>query len=304
MIFRPNKGDSIISFPDDYVVLDIETTGYDQRFDEIIEIGVLKIRNDIIVDQFNTFVNPGKKISVTATEHTGITNEMLVGAPRFSDIADAVINFIDTDVIIGHNVNYDINFIYDRTRGKLSNDFIDTLRMSRKYAPALEHHRLADMVEYFDLKTDRLHRSISDCKATLALYLKLKEIITDHDAFVKSFIKKRDNRNRHYLNAKDIVASVDEFDEEHPFYDKNVAFTGGLDEYTRADAMQIVTNLGGHCQNSVTRKTNFLILGNTNYYENITGEKSAKYKKAEELKLKGFDIEIISENVFNDLISQ
>ena len=77
-----------------------------------------------------------------------------------------------------------------------------------------------------------------------------------------------------------------------------------LEKMARKDAMQIVVDLGGLVGNSVTKKTNYLILGNNDYCSSIKGGKSSKQKKAESLKLAGNDIEIISENVFYDMISE
>ena len=95
-----------------------------------------------------------------------------------------------------------------------------------------------------------------------------------------------------------------EFDETHPLYGKLCVFTGTLEKMQRKDAMQIVVDLGGQVGNSVTKKTNFLILGNNDYCPLIKDGKSSKQKKAETLKLAGNDIEIISEDVFYDMISE
>ena len=91
-------------------------------------------------------------------------------------------------------------------------------------------------------------------------------------------------------------------DNTHPLYNKVCVFTGTLEKYSRQEAAQIVVNLGGSCGNSVTKKTNYLILGNNDYCSMIKDGKSSKQKKAEEYKLKGQDIEIIPESVFYDMI--
>ena len=83
---------------------------------------------------------------------------------------------------------------------------------------------------------------------------------------------------------------------------KLCVFTGTLERMLRKDAMQAVVDLGGQVGNSVTKKTNYLILGNNDYCPLITEGKSSKQKKAESLKLAGNDIEIISEDVFYDMI--
>ena len=106
------------------------------------------------------------------------------------------------------------------------------------------------------------------------------------------------------VNAKDITTDNTDFDETHPLFGKLCVFTGTLEKMTRKDAMQIVVDFGGQVGNSVTKKTNYLILGNNDYCSSIKDGKSSKQKKAESLKLAGNDIEIISENVFYDMISE
>ena len=81
-----------------------------------------------------------------------------------------------------------------------------------------------------------------------------------------------------------------------------MAITGTLEKMLRKEAMQIIVDLGGHCEDGVTKKTNFLILGNNDYNPILRGKKSSKLIKAETLKLEGKDIEIISENVFYDIV--
>lgn len=133
---RTEKGNSLIEFTDTYVVLDFETTGLDPLYDRIIEVGALRVENGRIVNQFNTLVNPGFEISAFITDLTGITNEMLSTAPMLVDVLPSLIDFIGSTVILGHNVNFDINFLYTACEQLLkqpfTNDFIDTMRLSRR----------------------------------------------------------------------------------------------------------------------------------------------------------------------------
>ena len=106
---------------------------------------------------------------------------------------------------------------------------------------------------------------------------------------------------------KSITANTDDIDIYNPFYKKHCVFTGTLKKMTREEAAQIVANLGGFSQNTVTAKTNFLIIGNYemenyNYRFTIKDGKSTKHKKAEQLILKGSDLQIITENIFYDMI--
>ena len=108
-----NKGESLIDFPSDYTIVDIETTGLSPQQCEIIEISALKIRNDKIKAKFSTLVKPEGLIGRFITKLTGITNLMVENAPKIDKVLPKFLEFAGNDCIIGHNVNFDINFIYD-----------------------------------------------------------------------------------------------------------------------------------------------------------------------------------------------
>lgn len=240
-------------------------------------------------------------MDVFIEELTGITAEMLLSAPCISDIADDFLNFVGDYTLIGHNVNFDVNFLYDVTNGKLDNDFLDTLKISRRILPELKHHRLPDIAEHYHIVVEKKHRALADCETTNLCYAALCGDVLksygSYDAYDRH-IKKRHAG----VNANDISSIKTEFDVTHSLYGKNCVFTGTLEKCIRKDAIQFVVDLGGICQNSVTTKTNYLILGNNDYCSSIREGKSSKQKKAENLILQGQDIVIISENVFYDMI--
>lgn len=304
---REQKGNSLLTFPDDFTIIDLETTGLDPTFDEIIEVGAIRVRNGDVTDTFNSLVKPEKEVDAFITEITGITNEMLADAPSISEIFPDFLSFVSNDIIVGHNVNFDINFVYD-TNSKLynqyfSNSFTDTLRLSRRLLPELEHHRLKDLINHFEIDIERQHRSLDDCRATLECYNKLKSLAVEKYDTLDNFYIENKSKCKKRLDLSQIKTAVTEFDEDNPFFEKVCVFTGVLEKMKRSDAAQLVVDLGGICGNSVTKKTNYLILGNNDYCPTIRDGKSTKQKKAEELKLKGNDIEIISENTFYDMLN-
>lgn len=306
-IERTLKGKSTIDLLNDYVVFDIETTGLDSSYDEVIEIGAIKVKNNKIVSEFNSLVKPRNEIDEYITELTGITNEMVKDSPTIEEILPDFMDYIGNDILIGHNVNFDINFIYDNLYRNnfdvLTNDFIDTMRISRKLLPELPHHRLIDLARYFEIDTTNNHRSLKDCVITMSIYERLKNVALQKYVNVEEFKNAfKKHRNGTTLRARDIVTNNTEFDVDNLFYDKYVAITGTLEKMQRKEAMQIIVDLGGHCEDNVTKKTNYLILGNNDYNPILRGKKSSKLIKAETLKLAGKDIEIISENVFYDII--
>ena len=303
---RPYKGASIIDFPDKYVVLDLETTGLSPEWDSIIEIGAIKVCEGKIVDTYQQLINPGFEIDDFIQNLTGITNEMLKSQPSISDVLPDIEAFIGNNIVVGHNVNFDINFFYDNfdyfLKRPFTNSFIDTMRISRKVLPDLRHHRLIDVVNELGIEGSEFHRALSDCEYTFKIYEVMK-VLVEHDFEGQENFKKLFHRHTS-IDFTKLKPDSDEFDNAHPLYGKNCVFTGALEKYTRQQAAQIVVNLGGQCENNVTKKTNFLILGNNDYCTSIKDGKSNKQKKAEEYKLKGFDIEIIPENVFYDMINE
>ena len=303
---RTNKGKSIIDFPDEYIVFDIETTGLDSKFDEIIEIGAIKVKDGNVIDEFNSLIKPRQKISKFITDLTGITNEMVAKAPSIEEVLPKFLNYVESYILVGHNVNFDINFVYDWTLvlglSPLRNDFIDTMRLGRRLLSKLTHHRLCDLANYFGINTNGSHRALNDVYITNEVYDNFKKIVIEKYKNVENFkneIKKYSNG----IRAADIVTTNTDFDESNILFDKNVAITGTLEKMQRKEAMQVIADLGGHCQDTVNRETNYLILGNNDYNSVLKGKKSSKLIKAENLKLNGQDIEILSENVFYDIIN-
>lgn len=312
---REGKGKSLISFPENFCVVDIETTGLDYSCD-IIEVSALKIRNEKVVDSYSNLIRPesyyldGNQrvyIDEFISELTGITNDMLDSANSLVDVIPGFRDFIGSDIIIGHNVvSFDANFLYDTFSKHLntvfSNDLVDTMRLSRWIVPDLDHHRLVDLAHLFSLETSGMHRGLKDCEITLQCFYGLKDIAIKNFGNIDSFVKYTKERlKKTSLRAKDIVSQTSDFDISNPIYGSVCVFTGTLERMSRREAMQIVKNLGGNNGESVTKKTNYLVLGNNDFCKSIKDGKSNKQKKAEKLKASGVDIEIISESVFYDM---
>lgn len=300
---REHKGKSFIALPLDYTILDIETTGLDFEYCEIIEVGALKVRGGKVVDRFSSLVRPQNQIDDFITDLTGITNEMLESAPTFSEISKDFYNFVSNDVLVGYNINFDVNFLYDAFQENslvFSNDFIDAMRIARKTLPSLEHHRLSDISAYFQIANPEEHRALSDCTTTQLCYSELRSIILQkysEEDFANLFKKTK-------LSSKSIHTENNDFDESHPIYGKTVVFTGALKSMKRQDAMQIVADLGGINADNITKKTNFLVVGSEEFASSVKNGKTTKMKKAEGYILKGCELSIISESTFFDMVNQ
>ena len=251
------KGSSLLIIPHDYTVVDVETTGYDPRYDEIIEVGCIKYRNFQETVRFQTLIQPpknrlGEYVDSFIESYTGITNQMLKTAPPFADIFNDLRNFLSGELIVGHNVNFDINFLYDSLVTFdiiFDNDFVDTLRLAHRLLPNLPHHRLEDLDDYFGLNSKH-HRSLYDCETTHEVLMKLAQIVSEKNIDLSKI-------SRQKLDLRSIQAD-NEILTENVLHGKYCVFTGKLEKFTRGDAAKFVVNLGGFCENTVTQKTNQL----------------------------------------------
>ena len=298
---REKKGASLMELPDCYVVVDLETTGLDSKGNDIIEFGAVLVQQDVVVKRFASLANPGYPLHPFITQLTGITNDMLASAPPVTTVLPAFLDFVDSQIIIGHNVNFDINFLYDSCIAHLkrpfSNDFIDTMRISRRLFPGERHHRLCDLIERFQIGQSVEHRALADAEQTNDCYQYMKKYVLEHGIDIHSLYWAKAS-----FSAKDIKTTQTQFDENSPVYGKMFVFTGTLDRMDRKKAMQSVVDCGGLCGDRITQKTNYLVLGTDDDAPNKRAGKSAKQKRAEQLKLAGCEIEIISQETFYDML--
>lgn len=297
---RTHKGKSLLLFPEDYTVVDIETTGFDPMFDEIIEVAGIKYRGRNEVGRFQSLVKPDDGIPDYITALTGITNEMVADAPGIEDVLPRFLEFIGEDIVVGHNVHFDVNFLYDYAEDfelkPFSNDLVDTLRLSRRLYPELQSHKLSALAAHFGVEPDGEHRALADCVTT-------QKCLSAMDAYAAQNGGIPESAEDLYRKlSKTIVAETSDFDPDSLIYGRTFAFTDKLERMTRKEAMQAVVNAGGHCTDGVVAETNYLVLGNNDYCKAIKDGKSAKQKKAEKMKLNGADIESISESVFCDML--
>ena len=298
--------ESIIALPNDYVVIDLETTGFDYNWDDIIEMAAIRYRNGVEVERYAQLIAVDYSLPSFITDLTGISNEMLSVCPHIEEAIQDFSQFIGDDILIGHNVSFDMRFLnnaYHNYMNKpLDNAYVDTMRISRKLFPNWEHHRLCDLAEYYGLSNDHAHRSEVDCDITNRCYRNMRDsILADdtEDSFLKSFTYRSQK-----IITSDIQGNTDEINQEHPLYHKNVVFTGALSQMTRTEAMQLVVNCGGKCGNGVTKETNYLVVGTSDFISATEGKKTAKMLKAEKMMAQGYDIALISEATFFDYVSK
>lgn len=177
---RAHKGKSLDCLVDDYVLVDIETTGLSPQKDDIIEIGAIKVKNNEVVGSYNSLLKIGRKVPSYITKLTGITSDMLEAEGKDTVcVLKEFMEFAGENIIVGHNVNFDINFIYDKCEKYLEiplcNDFIDTMKIAKRLVDT-PNYKLGTLADYFQVDYNGAHRGLKDVEITYEVYNKMKGI--------------------------------------------------------------------------------------------------------------------------------
>jgi DNA polymerase-3 subunit epsilon len=165
-----------------FVVVDLETTGGSPASAAITEIGAAKYRGGECLGEFQTLVNPGVPIPPTITVLTGITEAMVLPAPRIAEVLPAFLEFVggpDT-VLVGHNVRFDLGFLDAACTGhgypRLTHRTVDTVRLARRLVrDEVVNLRLATLARHFGVPSTPDHRALTDARATVEVLHALLE---------------------------------------------------------------------------------------------------------------------------------
>lgn len=163
-----------------YVVIDLETTGLDENEDEIVEFGAIRIVNGQITDKFQCIVLIDNDIPPFISKLTGITDDMIDenGIP-LKDALAQFLAFIGSDLLIGHNIEFDMKFIRAAIKrchiAPITNKTECTLELARKQLPQCKSHKLKSLVAYLGIPVSGEHRSLADCESVFHLYEKLNQ---------------------------------------------------------------------------------------------------------------------------------
>jgi DNA polymerase III epsilon subunit family exonuclease len=162
----------------DFVVFDLETTGAKTPPCRITEIGAYRVQKGRITEEFQTLVNPETPIPLFISQLTGISNQMVKNAPKFSEVAADFLDFIGDSVLVAHNAHFDMRFL-NHEIGKIHEDYrvanphLCTVKISRKLLPHIENHRLNTVANYYSISLVNHHRATDDARATAHIFLNL-----------------------------------------------------------------------------------------------------------------------------------
>lgn len=162
-----------------FVVVDVETNGLSPEENEIIDIGLVRINGTAIADEYSTLIRPINAIPPIITSLTGISNKDVKQAPSFGERAADILKFIGDDILVGHNVNFDISMIntalYRLELPPLKNQTIDTLNLYALIAPTGKSYKLEDIATNFLNQKAEFHKAIHDARITASVFLLVLE---------------------------------------------------------------------------------------------------------------------------------
>ena len=178
-------GSQKMDFDQEYAAFDLETTGLSSRTDRIIEIGAVILKNGEEIDRFQTFVDPGRKLDRKIVELTGITDEMLVGAPSIQEVLPKFLEFVGNRVLVAHNSDFDTGFIRAECQRQglpYSCTAADTLILSQNLLPQLNKFKLDIVSNALSLPEFNHHRAADDAMTCgLIMHRLMKKLEEEHD---------------------------------------------------------------------------------------------------------------------------
>lgn len=158
-----------------FAVVDLETTGGMPRRDRIIEVGIVRTDGEQIYDKYSTLIDPGCTIPREITRITGITTDMVLGKPKFYEVAKDIIEWTEDCIFVAHNVRFDYGFLQHAYRDlgyTYSRKLLCTARLSRSLFPHFRSHALGRLIQEFDIEVDSRHRAEDDALATAQLLVR------------------------------------------------------------------------------------------------------------------------------------
>ena len=177
-------GDRGQTLADDFVVFDIETTGFSPVNDRIIEIGAVKVSGGEVVDRFSAFVNPKVPIPYEIEKLTGIRDEMVLDAPDIEEVLPQFLAFCADCVLVAHNANFDMSFIMENA-GRLGfpteYTYVDTVGIARVLLPNQNKHTLDAVAKTLGISLENHHRAVDDAECTAWIFVKFIQMLSENE---------------------------------------------------------------------------------------------------------------------------
>ena len=156
-----------------YCVLDLETTGFSAVTEKITEVGIMKVKNGEVIDEFSCFVNPEKPIPQRVVEVTNITDDMVKDAETIDKVFPKILEFLGDSVIVAHNAKFDVGFLKHNAK-VLGYDFdytvVDTLTLAKDIFPNMKKYKLGKIADELGIVVEVAHRALDDVDTTVKVF--------------------------------------------------------------------------------------------------------------------------------------
>ncbi|ESU31890.1 hypothetical protein G3A_14135 [Bacillus sp. 17376] len=307
----------------DFISIDFEIANNSLK--SACSMGLIFVQDNKIIDEKYYLIHPPTMdFDPEMSAVHGIEPQHVLSAPKFNTIWEEVNHYFKNTFIVAHNAQFDMSVLYACLKEyslEVPNfNYVCSIPVSTKASRGLKiGNSLKDRADHFGIQLAEHHNALMDARACAELVIKsvksknytsLKSYLTKHKSIpVRKFSElkpqthlfKRKTFNR--VKPSEITSTVDHFNEEHPFYNKNFVFTGELQAIDRKSAMQRVVNLGGIIKSGVSSKTDYVIVGQQD--KSLVGEKglSSKKVKAYSLIEQGMEIKVLNENEFANLLN-
>ena len=272
-----------------YVVLDTETTGLNRTHDRIIEISLARYENGKQVEQYSSLINPQMPIPANATRVNHITAE----APVFAKVWPDVHRMLNGQLIIGHNVTYDLGMIgYNMPRDSEDFDvvYLDTLTLARRVFKNQPSYALSALVQNLSIASIQTHRASDDVTLTAQLFERCRTEVID------SYRKELDARREERKRKKAERAAAYRWS---LLLERNFVFTGEF-FHDRKKLEQMLETVGANLRSEINSNTDYLVVGELKNLPIWAVER--KYLKAKKLADSGKKVQIINEEDYIKLV--
>lgn len=298
-----------------FVALDVETANYNKG--SICSIGLVKFINGEIVDTYETLINPEEEFDAYNIYIHGITGDAVKNSPTYPAIAPDILNFIDGLPVVAHYAPFDSGAIRECNEKYGINDFymeyFCSYYLSKAVIPRLSY-KLKNLAKEFNIPLNH-HNALSDAQASGLIITELirqsnaqdladlldkthyKRLGVINGSERSPFSKAIRHIKKEHVNLVDTL-DPSYFNEEHPFYRKYGAVTGKLETGPREYIFELFGKVGGIREENITKKTNFLIMGEQDLSHLNGKNESSKMIKARKYLEQGQDIELLGEDDF------
>lgn len=313
----------------DFVAIDFETAN--SNLNSACSIGIVAVKDNKIVDEGHWFIKPPKlEFDKKNIEIHGITKNDVSDKDDFGKVWNEIKPYLSNNLLVAHNASFDMSVLkcclkeYDIEIPDV--EYVCSIPVSSYAFTYKVGNSLAERAKLLNIKLENAHDALEDARACAQLVISTLEI-NDKTSLHKFLTRHRDinvkllrefkeqtnfsktnnksnksNRFKNQVRISDLVATAENIDINNPLYNKNIVFTGDMVNISREQAMQMVINLGGINKSSISRKVDYLVVGNQDL--SLVGEsgKSSKEEKAFELIEQGVHIQIINEDEFKLLV--